>query len=92
MLVIDMSKESTLAGRFSILSGVAPKDRTKHARGGALGAKRGARGMRWLRGDTLKTSEALSASGKTEDRGSKWILGDQTELRDNLAVYQGKCI
>ena len=31
-LVNDMSKESTSVGRFSILSGVAPKDRTKRTR------------------------------------------------------------
>ena len=43
--------------------------------------------MRWLRGDILKTYEVLSAIDRTRDRGPKWILGDQTELRDNLAVY-----
>ena len=35
----------------------------------------------------LKTFEALSASEIKEDRGP--IPGDQTELRDNLAVYRG---
>ena len=69
------------------LSGVAPKDRTKHAWSSAPGAKQYAWGTCWLRGDTLKTSEALSTRDITEDRCLKWILGDQMELRDNLAVY-----
>ena len=42
-----------------------------------------------LKGDTLETSEALSARGKTRDRGLKWILVDQTKLKDNLAIYKG---
>ena len=73
-----------------MLSGVAPKDRTRHTQGKVAGAS--TRGTCQLRGDTLKMSEVLSASEITEDRGPKWILGDQTELRDNLAVYQGKHI
>ena len=69
------------------MSGVAPKDRTKHVQSEAAGARQGTQRTRQQKGDTLKTSEAISTSEITEDRGPKWILGDQTELRDNLAIY-----
>ena len=41
-LVDGMSKKSTSVGRFSILSGVAPKDRTRCAQGKVAGAKQSA--------------------------------------------------
>ena len=71
------------------VSGVTPKVRTKHVRCEAAGARWGTWGMCQLKGDTLETSEALSARGKTRDRGLKWILVDQTKLKDNLAIYKG---
>ena len=64
-----------------------PKNKTKCVGCGAAGARWGTQGTCRPREDTLKTSEALSARGKTKDRGPKWIPGIQMELRDNLAVY-----